>query len=331
MGEPFEHARDAIMRSVSNEIQKLHLMNLALHRELDQMRQLLQEQQQQQQRQQQMMSGADSRRTSGDLLESARSLPGPLGRPLSLENIVVQERISAGGGSSAAIYVCSIDGWRCVMKELVLERCNDASIAAFEHEIQLVERLPYHPNICRYLAHEHRGDTMRLYMTHYSATLATYLAKANSTHPFPSTSVARWLRDLVSGLRFLHERQIIHRDLKSENVFVVYNERNEIHSLAIGDFDQARHGQGATVVGTPGFIAPEVLLGDGTITYTAAVDVYSLGMILYEIMTFQRPFERLSLVQLSQQVMAGNRPAMCVSLSLSLSRHNNNRNHNHNS
>jgi len=105
-----------------------------------------------------------------------------------------------------------------------------------------------------------------------------------------------------------HQRQIIHRDLKSENIFVVYGERGEIQALALGDFDQSRRGDGTSVVGTPGMIAPEVLAGGAT--YTAAVDIYSLGIVVYEMMALERPYANMSYVQIAQEVTSGKRPAL---------------------
>jgi PAS domain S-box-containing protein len=230
---------------------------------------------------------------------------------LNLDNIIVQERMSSGGGSSAAVYVCSIDGWRCAMKELQVERCSSSTVAKFLSEIELVESLPSHPHICRYLGHDRRGDTIRLFMTRYSTTLSSHLSR--SPKPMPAT-VAKWMSNLVAGLRFLHERSIIHRDLKSDNIFGVYNERNEISSLAIGDFDQARLGDGSTVVGSPGFMAPEILLSSGSTSYTTAVDIYSLGMVLYEIIVGERPFAALSMIQIAHCIAQGERPEIPESL-----------------
>jgi PAS domain S-box-containing protein len=247
---------------------------------------------------------------------------------LDLNSAIVQERISAGG-SDAVVYVCSIDGWRCALKELNVSRCNDATIEAFETEIRIVESLPYHPNICRYLGHDRRGDTIRLFMTRYSSTLASYIERqCAASHAIAATTdsiaaaiasqtpqkVAEWMRDLVAGLQLLHSRHIMHRDLKSDNIFIIFNERNDIQSLAIGDFDQARFGNGVTTVGTPGYIAPEVLLASETGHYTTAADIYSLGMIMFEIITHTRPYCNIPLFQISVQVLAGKRPQFPLSI-----------------
>ena len=74
---------------------------------------------------------------------------------------------------------------------------------------------------------------------------------------FTPSQIVRYLIDIVAGLSFLHERPIIHRDLKSDNVFVTLNERKEISNLAIGDFDRAKmltQGTENVTVGTPGWI-----------------------------------------------------------------------------
>jgi serine/threonine protein kinase len=148
------------------------------------------------------------------------------------------------------------------MKELDLEYMNNEGIAAFEGEIRVLELLPHHPNIVRYLFHENKNKKLRLFMTRYSTTLNHEIATRQPTR-FPVADIRRYGLDMVRGLEFLHSHQIIHRDLKSENIFVMLNERREIIQLAIGDFDTAKKvsakNQAKTVLGTPQWMAPEVL------------------------------------------------------------------------
>ena len=232
--DPFARVSNRLNTVMHEELLQLQREMLNMQQRLEQQDKLislLQAQQQQQQQQQQ--SGLDGSRasrspsslskgtSSGNVLSSGGGKL--LNLTLNLDHAIVQERISAGGGSSAAVYSCSIDGWRCALKELNIERCNSATIEAFVAEIRMVESLPPHPNIVRYLAHERRGDTIRLYMTRYSATLDDHLNKlrgsgsssgsgssaaaaataaARKGAPSPGM-VARWTRDIVAGLRFL--------------------------------------------------------------------------------------------------------------------------------
>lgn len=95
----------------------------------------------------------------------------------------------------------------------------------------------------------------------------------------PPRMVAGWSLQLIAALRYLHARSILHRDIKPENVFIT----DEGQVVKLGDFGLAvandgLDGSAKTQVGTPDYMAPEVLEGR---PYSAPADVFSLGATLY--------------------------------------------------
>ena len=97
---------------------------------------------------------------------------------------------------------------------------------------------------------------------------------------------------IASALEFCHGRDIVHRDLKPTNVFVLKSEDGQNH-VKITDFGIAKLMEEPAITlngmmaGTPGYMAPEYIRGDDL---TAQVDIYSLGVILYELTTGLHPF-----------------------------------------
>ena len=86
----------------------------------------------------------------------------------------------------------------------------------------------------------------------YHSNLTDYMT--TRTTGFTPTAIVKYAVDVLGGLEFLHKNQVLHRDLKSDNIFVMLNEKKEICQLAIGDFDVARRmkldrGPGRAVVG----------------------------------------------------------------------------------
>eukprot|EP00009_Paramoeba_aestuarina_P001305 CAMPEP_0201509988 /NCGR_PEP_ID=MMETSP0161_2-20130828/2870_1 /ASSEMBLY_ACC=CAM_ASM_000251 /TAXON_ID=180227 /ORGANISM="Neoparamoeba aestuarina, Strain SoJaBio B1-5/56/2" /LENGTH=344 /DNA_ID=CAMNT_0047905099 /DNA_START=565 /DNA_END=1599 /DNA_ORIENTATION=+ len=239
---------------------------------------------------------------------------------INFDNLLVTEKLAATGGSNAGVYACYVDGWQCAMKELMVSslKMEASQINNFESEIGLLESLPHNNNIVKYLHHERQKDKIRLFITKYSSTLRNEIQKRkldvedDEDEPYSPAEIVTYLLDLVSGLEFLHNQNIIHRDLKSDNIFVTLNERKEISNLAIGDFDTAKsletEGPAKTLVGTPAYMAPEVLAQDGA--YSLQADVYSFGMVIYELLALQMPYANAPPFKVTANIIAGVAPEL---------------------
>jgi serine/threonine-protein kinase len=104
-------------------------------------------------------------------------------------------------------------------------------------------------------------------------------------------------RQLLAGLTVAHERGVLHRDLKPANIMLDGHGRVRITdfglAIAVGDESQAEE-----IAGTPAYMAPEQLAGKGA---TVRSDIYSLGLILYEIYTGKKAFAAKTLAELREQ------------------------------
>jgi serine/threonine protein kinase len=165
-----------------------------------------------------------------------------------------------------------------------------------------------HPNICPV------HDVGQIDGIHYltmayveGRPLAELLRSAS---PLPQRQAAAIVCTIAQALQEAHERGVIHRDLKPSNIMI--NQRQE---PVIMDFGLARrvHGvdvrltQSGALVGTPGYMAPEQVSGD-TGKLGPACDIYSLGVILYELLTGRLPFEGPLAAVLAQVLTQAPRP-----------------------
>jgi serine/threonine-protein kinase len=113
-----------------------------------------------------------------------------------------------------------------------------------------------------------------------------------SRRRLPLAEVVHIGRQMCEALAFCHERKIVHRDLKPSNVFVALEGGKEVVKLfdfgiaALGPGGDASVGQDA--FGTPEYMAPEQLFGDGTVDHR--VDVYAAGITLFECLTGEVPY-----------------------------------------
>jgi serine/threonine-protein kinase len=92
---------------------------------------------------------------------------------------------------------------------------------------------------------------------------------------------------LLSGLGYAHERGVVHRDIKPSNLLVTSDGRLKITDFGIAKVDALRHTQTGVMIGTPAYMAPERYTGAGI---DQRCDVYSVGVLCYELLTGRRPF-----------------------------------------
>jgi len=129
------------------------------------------------------------------------------------------------------------------------------------------------------------GDTFVIMEYVAGPSLANVLA--NHPRGLPLAEVRAWLRGIVEGVAYLHDHGIVHRDLKPANIFM------EEGIVKIGDYGLAKLITAGQVtehsesIGTCHYMAPEVASGK----YDKPIDIYSLGIILFEMVTGRVPFE----------------------------------------
>lgn len=138
-------------------------------------------------------------------------------------------------------------------------------------------------------------------------TLEGWLTKPENRLDDPEQQVAMWLRfgiQIALGLEAAHSHQppIVHRDLKPANIYVesrtVVVAEKDVPLVQIGDFGLAwSNGDENTPMGTPEYVSPEHSAGAPP---TPKSDLYSLGIVLYELLEGRRPFENADTLQLLQ-------------------------------
>jgi len=118
--------------------------------------------------------------------------------------------------------------------------------------------------------------------------------------PFPEKRAIYYMKQLLDAIVYLHSKGIVHRDIKPENIVIVG--RGNYAQLKLIDFDFAKHFTPdhpmKQIMGSPPYMAPEVLLGN----YTELCDVWSAGVILYEMLSGTLPFEDIDRAKLFHKI-----------------------------
>jgi serine/threonine-protein kinase len=118
--------------------------------------------------------------------------------------------------------------------------------------------------------------------------------------PMPLERKLDLVIEVLDGLHFAHQRGVIHRDVKPSNVRVVPDGRVKIMDFGIARLQSADASGSGAIVGTPTYMAPEQIT-NGAIT--PATDVFAVGCMLYELLSFQKPFEAESVHGVLYQVL----------------------------
>jgi eukaryotic-like serine/threonine-protein kinase len=220
-------------------------------------------------------------------LESRSVMPSSAALPTA-ERFVLQER--AGAGGMGTVYR-AIDTRTDQTVAVKLLQAADHPQAAerFAREAQLLCELR-HPGIVEYLVHGMTGDGQPYLAMEWLA--GEDLARRLARGALSLADSLTLLRRTASALAVAHQRGIVHRDLKPSNLFL---RGGEVERVAILDFGIARRrefshaitGAGG-IVGTPAYMAPEQACGERDLT--PAVDIFSLGCVLFECLTGDRPF-----------------------------------------
>jgi serine/threonine protein kinase len=201
-----------------------------------------------------------------------------------------------GQGGMAAVYLARRrDSGALVAIKAVRARYLDDpdALQRFAREARTVAGLN-HPNIVRTEAIEQMGDRAVAIIMEYisGGTVRDYLREYGAFSAEQAESV---LRDVANALRYAHERGIVHRDVKPENVFL---DRRTGRAL-LSDFGIARRIEGDAAItllgaalGTPQYMSPEQIDGGKV---DGRSDIYSLGVLGWELLTGRRPWAGESL------------------------------------
>ncbi|CAN6565978.1 unnamed protein product [Malus baccata var. baccata] len=215
-----------------------------------------------------------------------------------------------GKGAFKTVYKAfdEVDGievaWSRVKVDAVLRSPED--LEKLYSEVHLLKSLK-HENIIKFYNSwvDDQKNTINMITELFtSGSLRQYRKKHKNVD---TKAIRNWARQILRGLAFLHSHSppIIHRDLKCDNIFINGNHGE----VKIGDLGLATVMQQPTarsVIGTPEFMAPELYEEE----YNELVDIYSFGMCMLEMITFEYPYsECKSPAQIFKKVTSGIKPA----------------------
>ncbi|XP_066264089.1 uncharacterized protein [Branchiostoma lanceolatum] len=245
--------------------------------------------------------GEDSSTTVGELYfreEKLQQLNGS--SPQTLAGFEKIRTVGKGAYGTAVLYRKKDDDSLVILKEINMHDLTASERQMALNEVKVLAMLD-HPNIITYYDSFEEDGVLMIEMEYADGgTLAKYVGQRET--PLSEKEILFMFQQIVAAIRHIHEHNILHRDLKTANIFLTKE-----GVIKVGDFGiskmmtSANHGAN-TVLGTPYYISPEMCEGKA---YNDKSDIWALGCIMYEMACLHRTFEGSNLPALVNKIMNG--------------------------
>ena len=185
-----------------------------------------------------------------------------------------------GRGGMAVVYEATgTDGQKVALKMMSHRLvCDERSRAAFQREADIIETFD-HPNIVNMLGRFAMFYTFFIIVEYIDGKSLYELVYDSG--PLPAASVRKILGQLVQGLGYAHDSEIIHRDIKPGNVMITRDGQIKLMDFGLAKPTNATSADDRVMVGTPGYMAPELLTGGEP---GPASDLFAMGCLAVELL-----------------------------------------------
>ncbi|XP_027438206.1 serine/threonine-protein kinase Nek4 isoform X4 [Zalophus californianus] len=206
--------------------------------------------------------------------------------------------VSAAASTAASWYV---------IKKLNLRNASSRERRAAEQEAQLLSQLK-HPNIVTYKESWEGGDGLLYIVMGFCEGGDLYRKlKEQKGQLLPESQVVEWFVQIAMALQYLHEKHILHRDLKTQNVFLTRTNIIKVGDLGIARVLENHCDMASTLIGTPYYMSPELFSNK---PYNYKSDVWALGCCVYEMATLKHAFNAKDMNSLVYRIIEGKLPPM---------------------
>ena len=213
-----------------------------------------------------------------------------------------------GEGSFGKAYLCEnlSDNSHCVIKQIPLDGLDEQEKKETYNEVLILKKVN-HSNIIKFIDVFKKSkpiNTLNI-VTEYAddGDLNQKIEKLRQKKsPLTEKEIINYLIQICLALNHIHKKKIIHRDIKSGNIFLTKGGLVKLGDFGISKGFKNTWEKAKSKVGTPYYLSPEII---NSKPYDSKSDIWALGVLLYEMMTFKMPFNANSLPALSLKILRG--------------------------
>uniref|UniRef100_A0A665SVU6 non-specific serine/threonine protein kinase n=1 Tax=Echeneis naucrates TaxID=173247 RepID=A0A665SVU6_ECHNA len=224
------------------------------------------------------------------------------------------KKIGEGSFGKAILVKSKEDGHQYVIKEIGIFGMPSKARQESRKEVAVLAKMS-HPNIVQYKESFEEGGSLYIVMDYCEGGDLFKKINAQKGLLFSEEQILDWFVQICLALKHVHDRKILHRDIKSQNIFLTKD-----GTVQLGDFGIARVLNSTvelarTCIGTPYYLSPEICENK---PYNNKSDIWALGCVLYEMCTLKHAFEAGNMKNLVLKIIRGSYPPVSVHYSQDL-------------
>ncbi|MFJ9993313.1 serine/threonine-protein kinase [Pseudomonas putida] len=207
-----------------------------------------------------------------------------------------------GKGAMGTVYkafdphIARVVALKTIRRELLGDAQQHQLLSRFQNEAQAAGRLS-HPNIVA--VYDYGEDDGAAYIAMEFVDGIALNTRLQNQEPRQLAQVLGWMRQLLGALHYAHAKGVVHRDVKPANLLITTDDQVKVTDFGIARIDTSVLTQTGSMIGTPSYMSPEQFCGE---LVDGRSDVFSAGIVLYQLLTGERPFSG-SATMVMQQIL----------------------------
>ncbi|KAM6401319.1 serine/threonine-protein kinase Nek1 isoform 3-T3 [Pluvialis apricaria] len=231
-----------------------------------------------------------------------------------MDKYIKVRKIGEGSFGKAILVKAKENGQQYVIKEINISKMSNKEREESRREVAVLANVK-HPNIVLYRESFEENGCLYIVMDYCEGGDLFKKINAQKGILFSEDQILDWFVQICLALKHIHDRKILHRDIKSQNIFLTKD-----GTIQLGDFGIARVLNSTaelarTCIGTPYYLSPEICQNK---PYNNKSDIWALGCVLYEMCTLKHAFEAGNMKNLVLKIISGPFPPISMHYSYDL-------------
>ncbi|CAL4176111.1 unnamed protein product, partial [Meganyctiphanes norvegica] len=219
-----------------------------------------------------------------------------------MDGYEILQKLGAGSYGMASLALKKDSNEKCVIKEINISHMTEKEIIEAKHEVQVLSSLT-HPNVTQFRDSFEDSGRLLIIMDYCAGGDLYTLIQGRKSVNFPEDRVLDWFVQLCLAMKYIHDRRILHRDIKSQNVFLTDDGRVKLGDFGISKVLSSTSELARTCIGTPYYLSPEMCENR---PYNNKSDIWALGCVLYEMAALKHAFAANNMKGLVLKIVKGS-------------------------